>query len=1563
MSGEYLSETTDEMGGVRPSTRRNLFERESAMRKSENRKRGGGDVAIIGMSGRFPGAMNIGEFWKNLRDGVESITSFSAEELSVSGVDPSALENPNFVPSGGVIEEIELFDAPFFGFSPREAESLDPQHRIFLETAWHALEDAGYDSETYPGLIGVYAGCAMSSYLNYLQSNPAFMSLLGYLQVYIGNDKDYLTTHASYKLNLRGPSFSIQTACSTSLLAVAIASDGLLSHQCDIALAGGVCVRVPQKSGYYYEPGGIYSPDGHCRVFDEKAQGVVFGNGVGVVVLKRLADALADRDSIDAVIKGWAVNNDGSEKISYTAPGLQGQTDVIANAHRRAGVRPQTISYVETHGTGTSLGDPIEIAALTQAFRLGTNKKNFCAIGSVKTNVGHLDPAAGVASLIKTVLALQHKQIPASLHCESPNPKIDFAQSPFYVNSKLSEWKVSKGTRRAGVSAFGIGGTNVHLVLEEAPSLSSAESSRPHQLLVLSARSSSGLEIAISNLVQHLEQNRDLNSADLAYTFQVGRRAFHHRCALVYQDTEDLAVTLKRKDPRRLLTTTEAPRERSVVFMFSGQGSQYVNMALGLYQAEPTFRASLDLCSDLLEPHIGLDLCSVLYPAPEQVEAASVRLTQTCIAQPALFAVEFSLARLWMEWNVHPEAMIGHSIGEYVAACLAGVFSLEDALALIAERGRLMQELPTGSMLAVPLPEPALRPFLEGKLDLAATNEASLCVVSGSTEAIDHLQIQLSEQGFDCRRLHTSHAFHSQMMDSILETFAARVALVRLKPPQVPYVSNISGDWVKTSEATDPEYWARHLRQTVRFAEGLRTLLSNRERVMLEIGPGQSLATFARRHPGKRAGQLVLSSLRHPQEQHADTAFLLNTLARLWLSGVPVDWPGFYAHEQRRRVHLPLYPFERQRYWPELPNSERQISPVILKEVEIADWFYIPSWEYAISPDPAAGDSAARKTACWLVFEDDCGVGRQMAKSLRQEGHDVIIVRRGTAYAKADLQVYEIDPSQREHYHTLLSDLRSLNQVPDKIVHLWSVGRPDADKSELELFRHYQEIGFYSLIYIAQAFVRLKLGSPVQIAAVSNDVQLVTGEEQICPAKSTLLGACKSIPQEYPHITCRSLDIVVSATSGGATERLAEHLIAELSDDRPDSMVVAYRGGQRWIQIFEPLRLDESPEEIPVLRESGVYLITGGLGNIGLTLAECLAGAVLCKLALLGRSALPAKHDWAEWLRTHDAADSTSRKIRRVQDIESLGAEVLLLSADVADELQMKNAIEEVEARFGPLNGVIHAAGNIAPNAFFGIDQVEHERCERQFRAKVCGLIALEQLIRNKNLDFAVLLSSISSVLSGLGYVAYSAGNIFMDTFALKHNQTSGVPWTSIAWDTWDFPETPDSSAEPDPSHLAMYPEEGVEAFRRILSAALLPQVVVSTADLLARIDQWINLRSLREAQQAKERQSSRLHSRPELASPYIAPRNPVERAIAEIWQETLGIAHVGILDNFFTDLSGSSLLATQLVSQLRNKFQVELPLRRFFDGPTVADLAVVISPQAETEGRDLPMLLGEGTA
>jgi acyl transferase domain-containing protein len=910
------------------------------------------EIAIIGMAGRFPGARNIEEFWRNLRNGVESVT-FLSDESQELGTNGFKSRDANIVRASAMMEGIELFDASFFGMSPKDAELTDPQHRIFLECAWEVLENVGYDSEFYDGAIGVFGGATINTYLlNNLALNPEFINSLDPLQINIGNGGDFLTTRVSYKLNLKGPSHLVQSACSTSLAAVHIASQSLLNQECDMALAGGVSINVRNQFGYKYLEGGMASPDGHCRAFDAQAQGTIFGSGVGLVLLKRLDDALQDRDFIYAVIKGSAINNDGSAKVGYTAPSVDGQAEVIAEALANAAVPALSISYVEAHGTATPLGDPIEVRALTKAFRATTTAQQFCALGSVKSNIGHLDAAAGVASLIKTVLSLHHRKLPPSLHFTEPNPQIEFAKSPFYVNTELRDWERGRWPRRAGVSSFGVGGTNVHLILEESPAAASAFMTGPvaavsqrrveaagqssgqvqgevWQLLPLSAKTAPALEEMSTRLATHLEQHEELSLADVAFTLQVGRRHFsHRRCALARSLPQSIKA-LESLDPTVVWTGHQWLDNRSVAFMFPGQGSQYIQMGRGLYQLERVFRSEVDLCAEALQAWMGIDLRSVLYPEePQQTEEATQRLNQTWITQPALFVVEYALAKLLMSRGVRAEAMLGHSVGEFVAACLAGVFSLEEALRLVALRGQMIQRLPGGAMISVPLAEDQLRGALrDARLSLAAINGKSMSVISGPTEAVDELERSLARDGVAGRRLRTSHAFHSAMMQPIVESFTREVGKVTLKTPCIPFISNVTGTWITEEDARSADYWGQHLRRTVRFADGLNTLAEEQARILLEVGPGETLNRLAKRHLEESPNRVLLACMNQREAMEKEETLLLTTLGQLWLAGLPLGWPQFHAHQKRCRVPLPTYPFERQRYWIEptahMANSDR----------------------------------------------------------------------------------------------------------------------------------------------------------------------------------------------------------------------------------------------------------------------------------------------------------------------------------------------------------------------------------------------------------------------------------------------------------------------------------------------------------------------------------------------------------------------------------------------------------------------------------------------------------------
>jgi acyl transferase domain-containing protein/thioesterase domain-containing protein/acyl carrier protein len=1506
-------------------------------------------IAIIGMSGRFPGAKNIAEFWQNLRDGVESVSFFTGADLAASGRDPALLNNPDYVNAGSVLDEIELFDAQFFGINPREAEITDPQQRLFMECAWQALEDAAYDPETFDGSIGVYGGAAMSTYLFNLMSNRDLIRMIGSVQVVLGNDKDHLTTHVSYKLNLKGPSVAVQTACSTSLVAVCLACQSLLDHQCDMALAGGVSIKVPQKTGYLYQEGMINSPDGHCRVFDADGKGTLLGSGVGIVVLKRLTDAMADRDNIYAVIKGSAINNDGALKVGYTAPSVEGQTEVIAMAQAMAGVDPETITYVEAHGTATTLGDPIEIAALTQAFR--STKKNFCGIGSAKSNFGHLNTAAGVAGLIKTALMLKHKMLAPSLHFKQPNPGIDFANSPFYVNTKLNEWERGATPRRAGVSSFGIGGTNAHTVLEEAPEREPAAASRPAQLILLSAKTSTALETATANFVEHLKQNPDSNFADVAYTCQVGRRAFSHRRMLVCPDADTAVSALATLDPKSVFTTQGA-KDRPVVFMLPGQGAQYVDMTRELYQVEPTFREHVDFCSEFLRPLLGQDLRQLLYPEPDHAGEVVDRLGQTAFSQPALFVIEYALAQLWIEWGVRPRAMIGHSIGEYVAACLAGVFSLEDALSLIAARGRMMQEMPGGSMLAVSLSEKDVRTFLNGTLDLAAVNGTSMCVVSGPREEVARLEMALTEQGKSTHHLHTSHAFHSRMMDPLLEPFTKLVQKIELKPPTIPFISNFTGTWITAAAATDPAYWARHLRQTIRFAEGLEELLKGPESVLLEVGPGETLSTLVRQHPHKNKEQIIISSVRRPQAQRSDVEVLLNALGRLWLSGQSIDWRGVYKHEHRRRLSLPTYPFERQRYWIEAANlNEAAISAAApgTKRPDVAEWFYVPSWKRTMLPRAVASEDVDSQQS-WLVLSGASGIGAHLGAQLRdrlhQQGKKVLVATPGAQFTKRGANEYTINPRQPDDYQALINELQAAGQFPTKILHLLSVTMPRQSAAEIEAAA---ELGFHSLVALAQALGAENISESIQIGVVSNRLHLVTGEEILQPEQATILGPCRVIPQEYPNISCRNIDVDLPAGKAPVGERLLDQLLAELVVAESPDKIVAYRGGQRWSQIFEQARFDQPVESAP-LREAGVYLITGGLGGIGLALAEYLAQAVRAKLVLVGRSVIPEKDAWSQWLQTHDEQDPVSVKIRQVQTLEALGAEVMIVSADVTDRDQMQAVKDRTVERFGAIHGVIHAAG-IAGG---GIIQLKtSEIADSVLEPKVKGTLVLDSVLKDIDLDFFVLCSSLASIFGGVGQVDYCSANAFLDAYANAAASNNGRRVVSINWDTWQEvgmavnTKLPRDLQERRAEMLkqGIVAREGAEVFKRILNTSV-SQVAISTIDLNARMPRSTSSSVPSQAAQTTPPTATQSlqagHTRPSLGTAYVEATKEVEQTIVQLWQQLLGVEQVGIYDDFF-ELGGHSLLGVQLMSAIEKEFGQRIPIVSLFQHSTVEALAQLL--------------------
>ena len=1102
--------------------------------------------AIIGMSGRFPGAENPAALWAKLRAGAESITFFSDEELLAAGESPERLRDPAYVKASGRLADIDKFDAAFFGMSPRDAAVFDPQHRVFLECAWEAFENAGYLAERFDGPVGVFAASGGAEYLmhNLLPNRQVMESVGAWLVRHTGNDSNFLATRVSYELDLNGPSMSVQTACSSSLAAVHVACQSLLNGECDMALAGGSTIYPEQNRGYLYKEGEILSPDGHCRAFDAHSAGTVMSSAVGCVIIRRLEDAVRDGDRILAIIRGSAINNDGSQKVGYLAPSVTGQARVVSEALAIAGIEPEDVSYIEAHGTGTLIGDPIEITALTQAFRAGTDKRQYCAIGSLKTNIGHTGEASGICGFIKTILALQHREIPPSLHYETPNPQADLPDSPFFVNTQLREWTVPAGKPRiAGVTSLGAGGTNVHVLVEEAPDPLPGVPARAHQLLVLSARSPGALEQATQNLASHLRANAGVNLGDQAFTLLAGRKQFAHRRAVVVKDAADAVTALEAPDQKRLMTKHwKQEHAPSVFFMFPGGGAQYARMGADLYEQEPTYRAAFDEALAHLEPGLRADVRALALAQSADTTIASASLDAPSRALPALLATEYAIAKLLSAWGIAPAAMIGHSAGEYAAACLAGVITLREAMSLVALRGRLFETVPEGGMLSAALPAIEAREFMGPELSFAAINAPSLCVLSGPVAAIATAEAALRAREIECTRVHINVAAHSAMVEPVLAEFERFCRTIRFQRPQIPFISNVSGTWISDEEATDPTYWVRHLRSTVRFGDGVQKLIEMSEGVFCEIGPGRTLTSLLRQQPGKVAA--VTPTLRHPREEGSDLAFLLGAVGRMWVAGLPLDEVRFLG-EGHRRAALPTYPFERQRYWidPDKSAPERAPSTALRKSADIGEWFYAASWARSAPPSSAV----TAELATWLVFTDESRLADDTVRRLRHTGHTVVEVAAADRFAVVGNQRYRLNPSARADFDTLAQELAERGSLPQRVLHMWALApRPRRSilargHDALETYDGGLARNYFSLLFFAQAFAAE--ADAMRLFCVSSQMQSVPGDPEVHPEKAVLLGACKVIPREYPQVATVSIDVAVSGTSADQ-ERLADRLCA-----------------------------------------------------------------------------------------------------------------------------------------------------------------------------------------------------------------------------------------------------------------------------------------------------------------------------------------------------------------------------------------------------------------------------------
>ncbi len=1471
-------------------------------------------VAIVGMHGRFPGADDLAAFWHLLDTGGIGLRNVDDDELERAGVSAEEASQQDYVRMWGGFDDPTGFDAGFFGYAPRDAELLDPQQRVFLESAWSALEHAGYDSRRYAGRIGVYAGGSLNDHFSNIQAHRHLQESVDPIQAGLGNVSGMIAARAAYHLDLKGPGVGVQATCATSLVSVHLAVQALRARECDMALAGGVAVGQPRPAGYIHKSEGIGSPDGQCRPFDADAKGTIFTNGVGTVVLKRLSDARADGNTIYAVIRGSAVGNDGAAKVGLTAPSVSGQADVLASALASARIDGAGIDYVEAHGTGTALGDPIELAALNRVYGPALKAAGReCAIGSVKGNVGHMDAAAGMGGLIKTVLALSHGRLPASLNFTRPNPACNFAATPFRVLTDNRDWAPQPDRiRRAAISSFGMGGMNAHLILEEAPSADEGtkDDDRP-QLLTLSARTSEALAEMKLALADAIDKDPAIAVSDIAYTLQLGRRPMEHRFAAVAGDRDQVANLLRSASPVQA-ASGEVPRgDQSLVFLFPGQGVQHPDMAGALHASDPVFRAAFDECVALLPDDIDL-------PGPLYSSDDAERLNRTDITQPALFVVEYALARMWMEKGLQPRALIGHSIGEYVAACIAGVFSLRDALGLVVARGRAMQACEPGGMLSVALSEGEARAVVTAEVEFAALNGQQNCVLSGTFAAIDALAAELDRRGVANRRLRTSHAFHSFMMEPALSVFAAAFKGVALSSPTIDIVSNLTGDWLTAAQATDPTYWIEQMRRTVLFRPGVERILQLPNPLVLEVGPGASLTQLLR--SDVKAGARAVSSLPDATSGADAQEHLLLTTGELWAAGIDIDWAALWPDGPRRRVGLPTYRFQRKSYWV-APVSVKDSAPAdMVRSNNLPDWFHQPEWRRRASIASAADG------ARWLLFGGNRVVS---AVGVLPGNVSCVVVEAGETFSNKH-GIYTIDPKDPDHYRALLADLSSKQALPDQIVN--GFGLDEGDTSTL----------FESTLALGRALAAEQIATPL-VSVLGTGMHRVIGSETLEPGTAMALGVTRILSQEISGLKSRSID-VDQPDAGHMVPGLA--LLLHTPWEK-NGTVCALRGGYVWTQEYSATPVAQA-DDVPALKDGATYLVSGelveGLGLIYLShIVKSLGGRAI----LLGRAGLPSPQDWDRWLASHSPQHPVSQFIRALRGIGVPGKDYRLFSGDISDAQWVRRAIEDGEHDFGSINGVFLTAA-MGEHHHFTLEDATPDSHVGLFSSKIGGTTALGEVLSDREPDFVLVQSSLSTVVGGSGLSAYASANSFLDAFVEERRAAGSINWQVVNWDAC-LPYGQATNAGGGLLDHAFNPDEVWQATRAVLSRQDIGRAVVTPGSLSQRIAAAAAAIEKPKTEQQGEANAARQG----VKASYVAPRDDLEKAVASVMSDLLGIERIGVNDNFF-ELGGHSLLAIQVITRLRKQFGVDLPMRSLlFEAPTVAGMASSIGQAIETARRD----------
>jgi len=1474
------------------------------------------EIAIIGIGCHVPGARGSKAFWKRITEGYHSNRSLSEEELVAKNASPDIINNEQFVNSVSTLENKNKFDHTFFNYTRDEAAQMNPEHRIFHECVWEALEDSGYYPGSFPGQIGLYASGGLDfNWKLYSKFVNAKYEISDFYLERISS-KDYLSSLIAYKLNLNGAAYSFHTACSSSLVALHTACRGLLLGEVKMAIAGGVSINTPKQRGYVHDEGMILSKDGFCRPFDKDSDGTFNSEGAGAVVLKRLKDAIADGDYIYATIKGSAVNNDGNRKVGYTAPSIEGQAECIRMAQKFAKVSPKSISYIETHGTGTKLGDPIEIEALNTAF--DNEKSHRCAIGSLKSNIGHLNTAAGIAGLIKTALALKNKQLPASLHFTEPNPNVNFEDGPFYVNSELKEWKRNGSEPlRAGVSSFGIGGTNVHVILEESPVSESAKGTNDPGLLTVSAKSEGSLSAYMDKLKAFV-QNPDVSLNDLAHTLQTGRKPFKLRKAIAYTDREDLLNKLSEELP--LMQSTHAKEKVFVNFVFPGAGSQYPNMGRELYQNIPVFRKEMDDSFEQLTKITGIDYKSIVFPD----DASDVRINEMLHTQPSLFIFEHAMAKLIISLGVQPSCMIGHSIGEYSAACISGVLSYEDALRLVVKRGQLMHSLSGGGMVSVAATEDTVKKYTSNRINIAAINGPDQVVLSGDAEAIEELIVQLEADDENFVKLFADQAGHSYMMEAIMDEYAEALGRVEFNEPQIPFISNVSGELITTEQATSVEYWLTHMRQTVRFHDGIQKMSTGkRATIFLEVGPGHAMSGLIKQFRFAGEVPVILNSVQSVKETELGYLYFLRSLGQLWSNGVPIEFTRLYQSSPNK-IPVPTYAFGQNEFPCEVDLFEEEafweqlnISPESRSGHSLKDWLYYPYWA---SRRATRGNTRNFEGRVFLIFVGDDKFSAELCQQLTITAKAVYRVQQGTQFARNDEYTFTINPSLTKDIETLASELKGLDREVTDVAYLWGQSK---GQLLLEAGNAVFNDTYVSLTNILKGLSSIPVAQSLKINIITKNAYRVTGAEEVDVSQSLTLGLAHVIPQEF-QIPCVNIDI------DNSDKTTIVRVVSLLQREDVSDRVVAIRNGVDWIRDFE--RNTEEITEETKLKQKGTYLITGGLGKVGRVLINGLHEKYDARVIVLGRRALPDDFDPNERY-----AESW---IQYVCSCHQNGFHVQYIQADVTDLNSLKIAFTNVVNEFGKLDGVIHAAGNMNFEDFQFIHDTTADQTIRVLEPKVKGIENLYEVLKDNQPGFVWITSSLATVIAGLSFGAYAAANLYLEHF-LQEKAGELANWKCIGLSEMLFDEQR-ISAEKSSERSALVPEEIFRLFEWTSSVTDAPIIYETVLPLSKRIERaFSNQVNLQEVEDPGEVEVSKT-VRPNLSNSYVAPETNLEKQLIAMVEEFFGMEGIGIEDGFF-ELGGDSLKAMVLLKRIKRDFEVTIPLKEFFGLKTMKNIAAEI--------------------